>query len=267
MGKRYFVLEENGVVKYWNITTDFMEYFNEYNYATYYGEDPTDLEETNVEFKSKEKCVEEINKEIDTRLKMGYVKTKEINLHHFMKVETSENDEIFSKEGIEEIEKNLGFKIPQAYIDLMKIKNGDEELRKIGDSLLDMTGFVGVDELDEMWDNVEDWGYPKFGIYFSWTESAGHEALLINYEECFDGEPSIWLLDQERESGRFLAKNFEEFITQLYFEDFSTRLDKEILDYYADYYNESEGFITKEFLKDWGFEYDEFAWLEDEDEE
>jgi hypothetical protein len=44
----------------------------------------------------------------------------------------------------------------------------------------------------------------------------------MSYQDCFtDGEPSVWLLSSENQSGELLAKNFDEFVERLYFEDFA----------------------------------------------
>jgi predicted DNA-binding WGR domain protein len=224
MAKRYFLCQDNGSNKFWNISVVCDHESEEYTLTVRHLRKGRYGQITEKEFDSAEECEKEANKLIAQKIKKGYVESKEIDLQSFMGA-TKADENLFSDESIQKIETALGYKIPQAYINLMQIKNGDEEWRKIGDDLLDMTGFDGIDNLQEMKElRIEEWGYPNVGIYFAWTESGGHEALLLNYKECFiENEPSVWLVDLELETAVFLAKNFEEFIKQLYFEDFTER--------------------------------------------
>jgi predicted DNA-binding WGR domain protein len=246
MAKRYFVFNEGGSNKFWNIHINLDDEYEEdtYTLTVNYGKIGTDGQTSEKEFDDAERCKKEADKLIGQKLKKGYIESKDVDLYRFMGVKQSEvdpakNEELFSIASIQEIEKELGYKIPPAYINLMKIENGDDEWRKIGDEMLDMMGFQGIDGLLIMKAAVKDWGFPNIGIYFSWTESGDHEALLMNYKECIvDCEPSIWLLDQERESGVFLAKTFEDFIRQLYFEDFKDRLDE-------------NGDVIEKYFSDW----------------
>lgn len=260
MAKRYFKCNEKGSDKFWNINIILDEDYDEYKFIVNYGETGTKGQTEEMEFTSQEECEKEAHKLIMQQINEGYVESMEVDLYYFMGVlpdEAETDEQLFNDDSIKKIESELGYKIPQAYIDLMMIKNGDEEYRNIGDDMLEMTGFEGIDSLLNMKENTEDWGYPDLGIYFSWTESAGHEALLMNYNECFtEGEPSIWLLDQECEYGVFLAKNFEDFIKQLYFEDFSSRYGELIKKHYPDHYDADDGKVVKDFFDDWDFEYE-----------
>ena len=116
-------------------------------------------------------------------------------------------------------EKDLGYKIPAAYLALLAIVDGTDESRPYCPGLLDMDGFAGLAALGSIpaGSDHEDWGYPDVGIYFAWTESAGHEALVLNYREIRkNGEPSVWILDQELEEGRLLADTFTEFLEKMH---------------------------------------------------
>ncbi len=268
MAKRYFVKEN----EFWNINTLIEDDVKKYQITLTFGGVGTSGEEENAKYNSKEECMRISEVLINEKLSENFVETLYVNLYNLMGVYNRDEEvvdvELFSTDKIKEVEEELGFKIPQGYIDLLKIKNGDKKSRKIGETMLKMTGFKGLDSLVDMKDSIEDWGYPNLGIYFSWTESAGHEALLINYRDCIkEGVPSIWLLDQEGEYGRFLAKDFKDFLNQIYFEKFDSRFEKEILEHFKEFMNEDGLTIRKEFLKDWDYEYSEDYDEDEEDEE
>ncbi len=258
MSKRYFMKEN----KFWNINTLIKDDWEEYLIILTHGEVGTIGEEDETSYDSEEECLKKTEQLINRKLRENFIETFDVDLYNLMGVynkdEVEVKEEIFSDDNLKKIEKSLGFKIPNSYVELMKIKNGDDEYHNIGDDMLDMDGFKGIDALVEMKYLIEDWGYPNIGIYFAWTESAGHEALLINYRDCIEkGVPSIWLLDQEGEYGRFLAKDFDEFLNQIYFEKFDSRFERGILESFKEFLDDDDLTIRKEFLKDWDYQYSE----------
>ena len=137
-----------------------------------------------------------------------------VDLLRFFSVEAKGGD--VAPGAVEEAEKSLRHKIPEAYLRLLAVKNGDEEWRKFDGRFLRMTGFLSLDDLVAQRPDFEEWGFPDVGLYFSWTESAGHEALVLNYREIKKtGEPSVWLLDQELETGSLIADTLEEFVEKI----------------------------------------------------
>jgi hypothetical protein len=143
-------------------------------------------------------------------------------------------DTLPSDELIKSIEKDLGYKLPYSYIELMKIHNGgipsnncfpiDKPLLAYSDHI-EIYGIFGISYTkpyslcgsfgNKLWQG--GWGYPDIGIYICDTPSAGHDMVALDYRKCSkDGEPEVVHVDQEDDYKiTFLAKNFEEFILNL----------------------------------------------------
>lgn len=137
-----------------------------------------------------------------------------LNLQRFC--DTQGEKRSIDPDAVKRAERDLLYKIPAAYLDLISVKDGDNIWRKFDHWFLRMTGFLSLNELVKQKEDFSEWGFPDIGIYFSWTESGGHEALLLNYHEIRkNNEPSVWLLDQELETGTLIADTFEEFIERI----------------------------------------------------
>lgn len=129
-------------------------------------------------------------------------------------------------------EKFLGYKLPKAYIDLIKIKNGGSPVKTCfpttqptswADDHIEIAGIKG---LDGQWgiafgefnskDTMEEWDYPLIGVIICECPSAGHDAVMLDYSECGnDGEPKVVHVDVETPDMpkiTFLADNFSDFI-------------------------------------------------------
>lgn len=133
------------------------------------------------------------------------------------------------------VEKALGVRLPQAYVDLCRTHNG---------GLLRMTthaaptrttwasdhvaiysilaiGQTSPESLcgergSRFW--VDGWGYPEIGVYFADCPSAGHDMLALDYRE--GGDPAVVHVDQEWEYRvTRIASSFEAFINGLQNED------------------------------------------------
>ncbi|KAJ6250142.1 hypothetical protein M0813_16404 [Anaeramoeba flamelloides] len=146
--------------------------------------------------------------------------------------ETSQEE--VTEELIQKVEKELGYKLPKSYIELMKIKNGGSVQKgahatSTGTSWADNhiaiesifgIGFEESDSLcgsmgSQFW--IEEWRYPAIGIYICDCPSGGHDMVCLDYSKCGkNGEPEVVHIDQEYNYKKtFVAANFEEFVKGL----------------------------------------------------
>lgn len=135
---------------------------------------------------------------------------------------------------IDSIEKELGFRLPASYIELMQVQNGGIPRNtcyptKVATSWakdhVAITGIMGIGRTKtyslcgELGGKFmqEEWGYPDFGICVCDCPSAGHDMIMFDYRRCGkDGEPEVIHVDQERDyEVTFLAKDFETFVRGL----------------------------------------------------
>nr|MBF0970594.1 SMI1/KNR4 family protein [Alloprevotella tannerae] len=131
-------------------------------------------------------------------------------------------------EEISEIEKELGYKLPQSYIELIKKHNGGIPVLRVfltDDYEINITGIFGIDrtkchslcgELGSAF-MISEWGYPNIGIAVADTISGGHDMIFLDYRACGkDGEPKVVVVDQESDYHiGVLADTFEDFIKGL----------------------------------------------------
>ena len=132
------------------------------------------------------------------------------------------------------VEQALGYKLPVAYVELMKLQNGGIPVRTRhrtserttwAKDHIAITGIFGIGETkpyslrgemgSEFW--MEEWGYPEIGVYFADCPSAGHHMLCLDYRECGPhGEPRVVHVDQEWDYKiTIVAPSFEAFIRGL----------------------------------------------------
>lgn len=129
---------------------------------------------------------------------------------------------------IEEIQEELGYKLPSSYIELIKNQNGGIPVFNvfyIDDYEIYITGIYGIDKekqyslCGEMGNGfwISEWEYPDIGIVVADTISGGHNMIFLDYRECGkDGEPKVACVNQESDySIIILAENFEKFIKGL----------------------------------------------------
>ncbi len=135
---------------------------------------------------------------------------------------------------INSIEKELGHKLPFSYIEFMKVQNGgipyknsfptNERTSWVEDHVA-VTGFLSIGK-EKMYSlcgglgsqfMIDEWGYPKIGVYFADCPSAGHDMICFDYRKHGkNGEPQVVHIDQEDDYKiTFLANNFEKFVTGL----------------------------------------------------
>lgn len=135
----------------------------------------------------------------------------------------AEQTEGLSEQSLNKVENQLGVKLPEAYIELLKIQNGGyiehnafltdfptswaddhinvEELRGIGSDscILDSTYLI------------EEWDLPK-GIVI--IAGDGHAWIALDYREINEN-PAVILVDEDVAGIRELAPNFKSFIDGL----------------------------------------------------
>ncbi len=67
---------------------------------------------------------------------------------------------------------------------------------------------------------IEEWGYPKLGVYICDCPSGGHDIVMLDYSKCgANGEPSVVHIDQELDyKATTLSADFESFVRGLVLE-------------------------------------------------
>ncbi len=137
-------------------------------------------------------------------------------------------------EVIRQVEKELGYTLPESYIALMQVQNGGFSKKSAfptstptswADDHIAIEGFLSIG-----WDKtyslcgklgsrfmMEEWGYPDIGIAICDCPSAGHDMVFLDYRECGpQGEPKVVHIDQEDDYYITpLADSFEAFIRGL----------------------------------------------------
>ena len=139
-----------------------------------------------------------------------------------------------SDELIASVEDELGYKLPAAYIWLMKQHNGGipvntcypcDEPTCWADDHVAITGIFGIGrekscslcgELGSQF-MIDEWEYPAIGVAICDCPSAGHDMIFLDYRACgSQGEPAVVHVDQENDYKiTHLADSFEEFIRGL----------------------------------------------------
>ena len=139
-----------------------------------------------------------------------------------------------SDELIARVEEELGYKLPAAYIWLMKQHNGGipvntcypcDEPTCWSDDHVAITGIFGIGrekscslcgELGSQF-MIAEWEYPAIGVAICDCPSAGHDMIFLDYRACGpQGEPAVVHVDQENDYKiTHLADSFEEFIRGL----------------------------------------------------
>ena len=139
-----------------------------------------------------------------------------------------------SDELIASVEEELGYKLPAAYIWLMKQHNGGipmntcypcDEPTCWADDHVAITGIFGIGRekncslCGEMGSQfmIDEWEYPAIGVAICDCPSAGHDMIFLDYRACgSQGEPAVVHVDQENDYKiTHLADSFEEFIRGL----------------------------------------------------
>ena len=137
--------------------------------------------------------------------------------------------------GLRAVESELGFKLPAAYVALMRTQNGGipkrgcfplaEPIGWTDDEHLTIVGIMGIGReshcslLGEHGSAFmqREWGYPDIGVCICDTPSAGHEMIMLDYRQCGpEGEPAVVHVDQESDFHiTRLAPDFVSFVRGL----------------------------------------------------
>jgi hypothetical protein len=136
---------------------------------------------------------------------------------------------------ISQAEKDLGYKLPGSYIQLLTSKNGGTPHNTCyptatatswADDHIAISGICGIggqwginsNELGSQF-MLDEWGYPPIGIVVAQCPSAGHDAVMLDYRRCgAQGEPQVVHVSVEEDEEpniTFLANNFQEFLAGL----------------------------------------------------
>lgn len=132
------------------------------------------------------------------------------------------------------VERELGYKLPASYVELMRSQNGGiprwryhrtTERTSWAHDHIAITGIysIGSEKTyslcgkfgSRFW--IQEWGYPDIGIYFVDCPSAGHDMVCLDYRACGPtGEPRVVHIDQEWDYEIvFVAETFESFVRGL----------------------------------------------------
>ena len=135
---------------------------------------------------------------------------------------------------IASIETELGYKLPDSYIALMKEHNGgvpyatcfalpaEEDADE--QEYIEITGFlsIGRKKMNSLCGAAgnklfkEAWHYPDYGVYICDCPSAGFDLILLDYRYCGpEGEPSVTYVNMEDNSVIPLAPDFPTFLQNL----------------------------------------------------
>ncbi len=132
---------------------------------------------------------------------------------------------------VAQAERLLGYKLPAAYLSLLRVKNGGAPKRQCfpiaghlwSENHVRVNILVGI---GDRWgiDSptlgsrhlIEQAGFPEVGIFIGWTPTAGHDGVFLDYTECGPtGEPRITHIDSESGDTQILAANVETFLRGL----------------------------------------------------
>lgn len=147
-----------------------------------------------------------------------------------------------SDELIKSIESELGYKLPDSYICLMKLQNGGipknncfstKSPTSWAKDHIAITGIMGIGrnktyslcgELGSQF-MIDEWQFPEIGVVICDCPSAGHDVIMLDYRKCGkEGEPEVVHVDQEFDYRiTFLAKDFETFIIGLINDSYKNR--------------------------------------------
>ena len=138
---------------------------------------------------------------------------KDIDLSKIFHINSSK----ITDEQIKKVEEKIGYKLPKSYIEFLKITNGGDTIENecwlskiygIGDNE------NGLEAMYDLW--INEWQYPKIGIPFGETQTAGHDIYFMDFRERINDEPRIIRIDQEYDYEEYLvASNFEDFLRKL----------------------------------------------------
>jgi|GEM_PF-662832 len=138
-----------------------------------------------------------------------------------------------TEEMIQATEAKLGYRLPQSYLRLIRIKNGGSLKRSCfptrvstsgEEDYLELSGIRGIGGHWSIYDSRDEIHYPSVGIVIGETPSAGHDTFMLDYSECGpQGEPRVIHVETETDDPpqvyvpivSVLAPDFETFLQGL----------------------------------------------------
>lgn len=131
-------------------------------------------------------------------------------------------------------EQSLGYKLPESYLRLIRVRNGGtpqrccfptQEPTSWAEDHIEISAILGIggeggidsEDLGSRY-MIEEWGYPDVGVVICDTPSAGHDTVMLDYSECGpQGEPRVIHVETEGDEPAVLvlAPNFEAFVRGL----------------------------------------------------
>jgi hypothetical protein len=128
---------------------------------------------------------------------------------------------------VSSVERDLGYRLPQSYLQLLRVKNGGAPKRQCHPtsgsgwsdnhvrvtSIFGIGGRWGIDSKELGTKHmIQEAGFPEIGVIIGWTPTAGHDAVMLDYSACgAQGEPRVVHIDAESGESQILAINFETF--------------------------------------------------------
>ena len=118
-----------------------------------------------------------------------------------------EKNKPLTEEDIQNTVRNLGYKLPILYIQLMTIQNGGYprntliQLDNEKPTNYSISKFIELDSIEAEGEYMRnEWGYPDIGLYICDCPSAGHHLVALDYTDCGpEGEPTVVHVDQEND--------------------------------------------------------------------
>lgn len=135
-------------------------------------------------------------------------------------------------EMVRSAESALGYRLPAAYLRILRVRNGGIPLRRCFPTsrptswakdhmqITEIAGIGGDEGIDSPLGSaylIREWQYPAIGIVVAHCPSAGHDVVMLDYTMCGpDGEPRVVHIDTEWEPNTLvLAPTFDAFLQGL----------------------------------------------------
>ena len=127
---------------------------------------------------------------------------------------------------VREAERRLGYKLPAAYLRLLRLRNGGSPRRDYFhvEGLRGWTaGYLKIDSLrgiGDHWRSIDanHDNYPRIGLVICDTPSGGHDYVMLDYSQCGPkGEPRVVHAEQGCDASEVtvLAPDFLAFVAAL----------------------------------------------------
>ncbi len=143
-------------------------------------------------------------------------------------------DEHLTDALVAQVEKHLGYRLPQTYVELCRNQNGgipDKTCHYAPNRTSWAEDHIAISNIKgigfkKQWslcgsigqrNSLIEWRYPPIGVYFGDCPSAGHDMICLDYRVLnANGEPMVVHVDQEFDYKiTHVATSFEAFIRNL----------------------------------------------------